>query len=681
MITNNAPAKMVLQNIVAAYRKVYVQHSIYSDLDVLGRSFWVTEGSNSVREQFTGLNTFFAVISNLKTSTPYSVQGAFYDQIVDLELLEAKIGINLSDIRTFTTSTPPTITSTQLISEPVDVGVGTPVLIVTAAGDASYAFIEAKLVDSTEWTIVYTGSIAGDISLGLPTGSYNLRITGFINLPDGATVDSSGATEYPSVVEVNYNFNPPSVPTDIVFKAARIADGKERFDLRIEWEWEKGAGSNVREFIVSYVDSDAFADSGWTKANKINVGAAQAATVTSFAWNKEFTFKVSSVAWGPGSQSIVDSSPVTFILNEDTILDNSFVNETGIEVNYAYIKGSVKSGTTWNQTFLIDAGTGAINIGLLDEDGKAPISFDPLSRTVNIDGKVITKSIYAANFILTNLDGEDNPAIYSQGKYYGSDTKGIWMGIDKTDQKYKLDIGDNLRYIRWTGDEMIISGGVTIGTAEGDISLEDGLVGRFQVYAYYKSPTRPDKPTDVAYPPEGWFANPPLRLEGEVIWAIVGTINPMTNKLQPGTSWSDVTQWSGDDGTIGVDGARGPGFYAQGIAGLTSFNASEATNFFTANLGSSPKDFDVITQYDSNNPKTAFTRQWKNGAWTTAALTVHGDMILTGTVTADKLVADVAFLQKAGINVIYDTAAALSTNPEAVYTMKISLEGGYIHIR
>jgi len=56
-------------------------------------------------------------------------------------------------------------------------------------------------------------------------------------------------------------------------------------------------------------------------------------------------------------------------------------------------------------------------------------------------------------------------------------------------------------------------------------------------------------------------------------------------------------------------------------------------------------------------------------------------MIVNGTVTASKIVANNAFLSQIGVNVIYDRNAALSDNPEAYYRMKIDLQNGYIHIR
>lgn len=685
MISNNAPAKMVLNSIMTGYTMAYVQHSIYTDYDVIGRSFWLKLGESIDRRDYTGIDTFFVMINNLTPSTSYEVQGAFYDSIIDSELLEAKIGINLSNKTTFSTKRKPIITAARSEADPVDVGVGAPIVVIETTGEASYCTIELKSTQpsNSPWIKYYIGPLSPTIRFGgVPIGEYKVRISGQVTMPDGVTVDSSGYFEFSKVLAVEYNFAPPTAPSNITFKAARIADGKERYDLRVQWDWNKGSGANVREFVVSYIDSAEFARTGWTKAQKINVGAAQAATIISFPWKIEHKFKVSSIAWGPDAQDVTDSVVQTFILNEDTPLDNSFVNETGIEVNYAYIKGKIKDGSTWKQTFLIDATTGAINIGLLDAEGKAPISFDPIKKIVNVDGSVITKTINAANFVMTNLTGQDNPAIYTQGKTWGDTKSGIWMGMDNTSAKPKLDIGNATQWIRYDGDTLRISSGVVIGTPNGDVDIGTGMQGKQTVFVYKLGKSLPAKPLEQDYPPPGWSKTPPNRTDmTQNIYATTGTLDPVTNKLLEGTSWADVVQWSGTEGTIGADGQRGPGMYSLGVAGLGGWDDSRANSFFQSNFGSPPVKYDVLTEFNSNAPQTAFTRQWNGSAWVSPAMVLHGDMIVNGTVTASKIVAGNAFLSQIGVNIIYDRAAALSSNPEAYYRMKIDLQNGYIHIR
>lgn len=686
MITNNAPTKMQLHSIVAAYSKVYIQHSIYSDYDVIGKSFWLYKtnilNDPKIRKDFTDVSNYFVVLDTLLSDTAYSIYGSFYDAIIDSELLSAEIGINISDIYSFTTKRSPTIVSTACESPQVDIGTGSPIVLFNTDGEADYCVIEIQDTSSSlnPWTKVYTGPLTREIKVGsIPVGSYKARISGFINLPDGVTSDSSGIHNYSGIVNVSYNFSPPSAATNILFKAARIHDGKERYDVRVEWSWDKGNGSNVREFVLYYVSSKDFTSTQWAKAQKINVGAAKAATITSFPWKTPYKFKVSAIAWGPDAQSITDSIVVDFTLDENTQLDSSFINDTGIEVTYAYIKGKILDNGTYKQTFLIDAATGAVNIGLLDAQGKAPISFDPVSKTVNVDGNVITKSINSASFILTNLTGKDNPAFYSQGKSYGDTNAGIWIGIDNTTAKPKLDIGNSRQYIRFDGDTLKISGEVTIGTPNGDISMSEGLQGKQTVFIYKLASSLPEKPLETSYPPTGWFTIPPNRVsQNDNIYACTGLLDPVTNSLVTGKSWSDVVQWSGTEGTNGI---RGPGFYAQALPTLASFDITQANAFFQANFGSTPVKYDVMTQYLTTNPAIAFTKQWDGTTWVNANVLIHGNMIVNGTITTDKIIGSDAFLSQIGVNTVYDREAALSANPEANYKMKISLVDGYIHIR
>ncbi|QCG76566.1 tail fiber protein [Klebsiella phage vB_KpnS_FZ41] len=1037
---------MVLQNIVTGYTIASIQHSIFSDYDVIGRTFWLTTGGVTTRRDFTGVDTFIATINNLTAGATYSAQGAFYDSMVDAELMAAKVGMNLSSTVNFKMKTAPKITKVSSFAESVDVGVGAPMVVVELSGEAEYVTIEMKPEGSSTWTKYYRGPITEQIIFGgVPVGRYNIRVSGVVTMPDGVTVDVSGYDTWPSLFNLTYNFTPPSAPTNLRFKTAHIQDGMERFDVRLEWDWTRGTGANVREFIIQYISNDEFAKTGWTKANKLNVGAAKAGTITSFPYKIRHRFRVLSVAWGPDTQSITNSTEVTYIIDESTTFDNAFINETGVEMTYAGIKGKLWNSNTkqWEQTFLVDAATGAVVLGTLDENGKAPISFDPVNKIVNVDGKVITKDINAANVILTNLTGKDNPAIFTQGKKYGNNAGGVWMGVDNVDGKAKFDLGNNTQYVRWDGDTLRISGNVVIGTPGGDVDLETGMQGKQTVFAYKLGTSLPSRPLDQVYPPAGWSAFPPNRTDqNQNVYVVQGTLDPKKNPpaLVDGTNYSAASQWSGVPGTGGTDGSngdytvqiyqinaskptkpgnindpsgwsrtpptgtplwmcsgrfdgntnalkvegwseplrvdgekgatgatgpqgpqgpagnsvnvqwskdgstnwhstfasgdlymrqqvngswgpairavgengangtpgskgnyvsmkfavmastpsrpsgsnpagwsdspppgsplwmvkaefngetnaimgnwsdpirldgdsinenlfyfkawldsitgvagngssigknyellrariiagtgvtdaytlpsdgsasmftylppnttytmsfetdnavevrchvfwyakgsnttggvlktiasttaglssftfttpansdrisvrfsvnqsegnnvvgrckiekgafvtsyvrnqydavgdRGPGFYTQPISNLTAWNDTQAASFFQSTFAGPPVKYDVLTQYKSGSPQNSWTRQWNGSAWTAPALTVHGDMIVSGSITADKIIANNAFLAQIGVDILYNRAAALSSNPEGTYTMKIDLANGYIHIR
>ena len=98
-------------------------------------------------------------------------------------------------------------------------------------------------------------------------------------------------------------------------------------------------------------------------------------------------------------------------------------------------------------------------------------------------------------------------------------------------------------------------------------------------------------------------------------------------------------------------------------------------------MGRAPSKYDVLTQYQTTNPTNATTKQFNGKVWETPVLAIHGNMVLDGTLSAKKLVADEAFLANLGVNIIYNRDAALSDNPEKTYKMKIDLLNGSIHIR
>ena len=134
-------------------------------------------------------------------------------------------------------------------------------------------------------------------------------------------------------------------------------------------------------------------------------------------------------------------------------------------------------------------------------------------------------------------------------------------------------------------------------------------------------------------------------------------------------------------------GGAGNSFYSQAISGWSAWNSTQANQYFQSTFGRPPNDYDVLTQYNSTSPNTNATRMWDPsassgvGAWVTSTLTVHGNVIVDGTIRAAKLVADAAIINELGAEVIYDKAAYAGNDPEANYKMKIDLVAGSIHIR
>jgi len=480
---NPATEKLVISNHAASYTKLYAQHNFFLDDDVVSKVVFYT--INGGTEQITHipetqkLYTFFT-LDGLAANAAYSLNAAFYDAMaMDPSLVDSKIGINLSNTLYFDTAKYPSITAATVTATTVEVGVSDPTVTFTIDGEGQTMVLQSKPVGSSTWTTVYDGAFRTSLSLVLPVGSYNFRLLGRITLPDGLTVDTSPYTEYANIVAIAYLTTPPSTPSGISFSTARIKDGVERYDTKVSWSWSKGSGAGAKEFLLQYVSSSEYAIAGWAKAVVVNTASATSALLSSFPFNKAFTFRVGVTSWG---QSTVWSNIATYKVDSSTVFDQSITTVSGCEIGYYGIKAYVLDGASYKQSFYLDAATGALSIGVLDGEGKAPFVFDSATKTVNIDGKVITKDINAANFILTNL-GTGAPKLYSQEKpTYDNPNSGIFIGR-AGNGKMQFDLGNSSAYVKFDGDNLRISSDVTIGTTGGSFVPISSVVRGAGIYA------------------------------------------------------------------------------------------------------------------------------------------------------------------------------------------------------
>lgn len=688
MIENTAPEKLVSLYGTSSYTKVFIQHSFNLDQDLLGKAFWVYNQSNvQIKEWLitdpSQVSYTTVTIPGLTQDTPYTIKGQFYDKMIDTELLQAKFGINISDQLQIRTKKQPTLTNITVTATQVEVGVSNPTVNFYPSGDADFVEIQYKVSTDTVWTTIYSGSMTSPISLIMPVGTFNFRIRGKIGLPDGVTIEESQWYQYPTQVVVQYMAIPPTKPTAIDFQVQKIKDGVERYDVKVSWTWQRGSGQQIKQFILEYIPLQQYNISGWQGSQKVNTSSTQFQILTNFPYNIPFKMRVTADSWGPNDSTMSTSSdPVNFLLDQSTPITDNFTKETGVEVGYFGINQYKGTGQARVQTFKLDQATGNLSIGIADAQGKVPFTFDAVNNIMNISGRVITDIINAASFVLTNTSGTP-PSLYSQEKpAFGNANQGIWMGY-ATDGKFKFDMGNSVQYIRWDGTALKIAGTVTIGTPGGDTTLQEALKGKSVVPIYQVGQTAPARPTATQYPPAGWQTSPPqYDPNTQKVWTCTGTIDPLTNTLISGGSWSTPVQFSGGNGQNGAQGQRGAGIFQYQVADATTdFNVASANSFFLSTFGTQQVIYDCVTQYRVSNPQVAWTRMWNGSAWVAPALMVHGDIIANGTIRGEKMVADQAFLQKAGINVIYDRNAALSGNPEGTYKMKIDLANGFIHIR
>lgn len=691
---------MNINQAVAGYRYVYLQHSGFEDEDVVQKIFTVDNVTSDLAKvrRDNDLNTYFYTLGGLTPGNHYYIKGAFIDAMVDDTAIKNKFGMSFSDQVSINTHTPPSIVSATSDSRPVDIGIPPSTVTLTLDGYADTVTVLKRLStsnDDSDFESVYVGGFMESITVDMAPGTYDIKIIGTIALPDGITIESEESPIEENVL-VEEQFFPPEAPTDLEFKVAQIQDTFERYDVRVEWLWSRGDGSNVREFVTQYVTLEEFGNSGWTKAQSVSSASAMGGVISNFPYGIAHRFRVGAIAWGPDTEATTWSEETNFTITETTPLDSSFVDDTDIEVTYSHIRAFTDVDGVKTQTFNVDAATGNVSIGAY-ADGGYPISLDPTSGDVNVRGRTISEEIIGASFVMANLTGQNNPELRSISKdSYGSTASGIWMGYEN-DGKWKLDIGNSANHLRWDGDSLTISSAARIGLPSGDtVGITEGIKGIYEVSAYLEQEAEPATPDDnTVYPPSGWSSTP-IYNENKVIWITKIFIDPTTNKPAEGYSYTTPYQVSGKttytwtvyatdsngsnistipsgrtyigqkfnqneptpsmdptdynwvkyvgtdgiDGNPGADGLMGAGFYTQSIYNLSAFNTTQAASFFQTNFGRYANQYDTLTQYRTGDPTIAFTKQWIGDSWVEPALIVHGNMVVDGTVTSDKLVAN-----------------------------------------
>jgi len=476
MIENIQPVTLRFQSYYPGYTKSYLLHSSYSDLDVVGKAIWV---DSILQPVDTELDPLYLFVTGLVPNTTYSIEAAYYDAMVDSELRAARFGMNISTPYSVTTRNLPNLISYSITSDDVDIGIAQPVLLVNLGGSADFLEVQWSLAGQDTWTTVYLGGFATELAVpNLPVGTLDIRIRGIVNFPDGQTKETSDWFTYTDIT-LDYIYVPPNAPAAPTFTVAKLAEPAERYDVKVDWTWDKGTGANAREFVVWRINKALYTsnpiDNKWLGAEVVNAGTSSNIVITNHPFDTTQRYRVSAVAWGPSGENVVYSEEVDFTITESTLIDNDFTTQTGIEVNYSHIKGLLNDGGTWKQTFYVSAATGAVAIGLLDVNGEAPISFDPVNGNVNVKGSVISEEIISASFVLANLTGGVNPSLRTTNKSaYGDGSDGIWFGYTESDGIFRFDMGSSTKYIRWDGNNLSISGKVSIRKADGtDIGLED----------------------------------------------------------------------------------------------------------------------------------------------------------------------------------------------------------------
>lgn len=108
-----------------------------------------------------------------------------------------------------------------------------------------------------------------------------------------------------------------------------------------------------------------------------------------------------------------------------------------------------------------------------------------------------------------------------------------------------------------------------------------------------------------------------------------------------GTDGSNGTNGSdGNNGTNGSNGNSGAGFYRYGIATGVWPGTAAANIYVSISAGRPVVKDDVLTIYKTSDVTVSDTRRYTGSTWATAALLIDGDMIATGTIAGNRIVAN-----------------------------------------
>lgn len=465
MISNPAPNEMSIGELIPSYRGVYISHNLGTDKDIAGRAVYL---NIFYHDRYVGddIGTYVTGLDTESTYTNCSM--VRYDSMVSEDdsfdpFSGSIFGTNSTSVPDFTTLTEPTITSVVVVAEQVDVGVGPPNVTINTAGEAEFVEVEYSEAGQNNWvSLAYLPQENKLDIAGMPLGTYDIRVRGIVTFPIYPFKEfSSWDTEYG--VEVKYGYTPPTAPSNISFAVKKFAEPAERYDAEVSWDWEQGSGANVREFVLYRVPTSVYNVSGFDEAEVINVGTSKRYVIHNHEFQREYKYRVATIAWGPEGSNLTYSNVSTFTITPSTILTD-FTVETGLEITYSHLKANRYESNAWKQTFLLDAATGSVSIGSL-VNGVAPITVDGNTGTMNIQGGVISNEITAASYVLSNLNGNDSPSFKSAAKdSYGDATSGVFMGYNSSGA-FEFDLGDSSKYIRWNGSTLAISGDVIIGSS------------------------------------------------------------------------------------------------------------------------------------------------------------------------------------------------------------------------
>ena len=149
------------------------------------------------------------------------------------------------------------------------------------------------------------------------------------------------------------------------------------------------------------------------------------------------------------------------------------------------------------------------------------------------------------------------------------------------------------------------------------------------LWIYIDAATKPAQPSASVSTPAGWSTTAPTSLTND-LYASVGRQSAGVGNYV----WSDTVKMSGNQGTNGVPGERGPSRFNGIIATNAPTIPSAQFTTDTQTLVTTPVEGDVVVIQYNDGTKAA---KYDGSVWTSFALTIDGSLLVAGTVVADEL--------------------------------------------
>ncbi len=165
-----------------------------------------------------------------------------------------------------------------------------------------------------------------------------------------------------------------------------------------------------------------------------------------------------------------------------------------------------------------------------------------------------------------------------------------------------------------------------------------GVDGKYMDYRFMRSPTPPGTPTGPT--PAGWSDAPPA---GTAPLYMISAQKNADGSLVSG--WSAPIKLTGDDGAVGRRGT----VHVYVLVASAAWSDSLAD----AALSSAPHNGKIVADRVTLSfpaGKWSETRTWTGSAWTTVAEVIDGNLLVTGSITADKININSLFATDANIS-------------------------------